>query len=148
MNQEKMEAVEGMLTLFSSIWTIRGGTLDQKVAAYYQALKRYSTKDIVRAGQRCLDNCDKFPIPKQIIEAMDLRETTGGCEIHEHGFCSECGRRDCQVIEEPLGNHHHRCQQCYTGLSSAEIGRRMKDLKIRMGDKSHNPEWMEEVRYG
>ena len=137
-----------MLKHFSNIWTIKGTTLDQKTEAYYEGLKKYSIKDITKGGQRCLDTCKGFPIPKEIVEAMDLNEFTK--EDYRISYKMKCGR--CYKIglgiEEPINSHRWLCRQCYTGLTSKQIAGRFNDLFLMMENKGYRPEWLKQIEEG
>lgn len=137
-----------MVKTFSSIWPIRTGTLEDKIAAYVIALDRFKEENIRASGQRCMDTCKSFPLPAEIIEKMDLKEFSK--EDYRISYKMKCGR--CYKIglgiEEPINSHRWLCRQCYTGLTSKQIAGRFNDLSLMMENKGYRPEWLKQVEEG
>lgn len=127
---------------------IRGATLAQKIDAYQRALRRYRVEDIMTAGHKCLDTFKRFPLPAEIVEAMDLHEDhdkKSDFNIMESGRCAKCGRVG-SVIDEPKNSGFYRCKQCYSGLTILEIKQRFSDLAMMMAEPKRKPDWYYTVR--
>jgi len=118
--------------------------LEEKTDVYFDALKKYKAADIIRGGQRCLDTCDRFPVPSQIVEAMDLNEfTPEGFRIGYQFRCRRCGHFGLG-IEEPKGSGNILCRKCYTGLTAEQIKGRFEDLARMMDEPGYRPEWVKQ----
>ena len=137
-----------MVRDFGTIWTIRGSTLEEKVDVYYDALKKYKAEDIIRGGQRCLDTSNKFPIPSEIVEKMDLNEfTREDYRISYKMRCRKCGHFGLG-IEEPINSDNWKCRKCYTGLTSDQIKGRFQDIYRMIEQPGYRPEWLKQIEEG
>ena len=121
------ELVKDALTSFCQVWN--KPLTDELVEAYFQSLKRYRDKDVMRAGWKCLEDMTFMPRPHDIISRIPPSVGGGidgeGYRIHSIARC-ECGNLG-SAIEEPIGSRP-RCRECYTGLSGPEIHAKFKAL--------------------
>jgi hypothetical protein len=96
--------------------------------SWTQALKRYADNEIVKAGQKAMEDCSKMPTPYDVISRIVKQEEVFSEEYKLiQGSCSMCGRKSTCILEDPY-EHQPRCRECYTGLSVGEYKAKMRDL--------------------
>mgnify|MGYP001216047415 CR=1 FL=1 len=120
---------------------------DKLVSSYHFRLKSYDEDEVRKIIFKWVDTSDKFPKISDIISQLPKGGWTQNenYRIEEHMMCNECQKPDTMCIKEPVKTGNWRCRQCYTGLTSAQISQRFRDLGRMMGDKEYKPDWVSEV---
>lgn len=117
--------MESMITSFCELY----GKRESKnlVDAWMEALSRYRDVEIIKAGHKAMEECQKMPTPLDLIQRMPVNIDLDNGNFHiASAKCSKCGRYG-MAISEPIGSEY-QCRECYTGLSNEEIGQRFKAL--------------------
>ena len=114
-----------MLRLFSHLWT--KSLTPELTEAYSHALKRYSDDEIREAGYKCLEECERFPKPSEIIGRIKGHVFKDQKPLFNTCRCSVCGESEKLCIKEH-DMEGWECRECYSGLSVDEYKDKLRDL--------------------
>ena len=117
------EMLATMLKLFSTVWT---KTITPDLTeAYSYALKKYSDDEIREAGYKCLEQCDHFPKPTEIISRIPKKESPGSL-LFDTCRCSKCHEVKWCIKEDDMNGWE--CRECYSGLTAEEYKAKMRGI--------------------
>ena len=117
------------------LWKPRTNDIEEMTDIYYQALKKFSEKNLLRAAESCMNELEFYPKPIDLTKRLPKGNTSmdeSAFKIKEGVTCGKCGLVT-MCIEEPTGCSLWRCRKCYTGMSVPQIQQKLRDLVARMG---------------
>lgn len=117
--------VESMITSFCELYGKRENA--SLVNAWMEALSRYRDAEVMTAGHRAMEECQRMPTPTDLIQRIPVNQTFENVDYRiTSAKCSRCGRY-AMAISEPIGRPY-LCRECYTGMSNQEIAAKFRAL--------------------
>ena len=134
------EVVKSMLKLFCDLWEkkITPGMQD----AYSNTLKGCTDEEIKKAGYQCMETCQYFPKPAEILCKIHITQTKKqyGAKFNQSsGYCQVCKKTGCMTMQDDEDNNIWKCRECYTGLTNEQIQQKFKDLYNILDDVKEMP---------
>ena len=117
--------VKGMLNTFCGVWDKK--IYDQIIEVYFHSLKPYDDYTVQQAGYKCMDKCQFFPKPIDIISNIHTQREEKNYEQKfevYHGYCQVCGKSGVITIKDDETDGNWKCRGCYTGLTDIQIKER------------------------
>ena len=138
------ERVKDMIIHLQGHWP-RFTVTDELIYSFWASLKRFSDREVTRAGWAYLEQADKktpFPKPGDIISRIPPSDDSGSSEyrFYNHAECEKCGTRGHCIEEKMNGIPVIQCRECYTGLTAAQIKAKFQDIWERMKPKGGDDE--------
>ena len=117
---------------------------DGVIKIYWKALKQFSEDQIYAAYDSCINELKFFPKPAEVVKRIPDIELSKPEKFRLYEGRCQCGHTGL-VIQEPISTPP-RCKECYTGLASQEVKKRLRDLSEMMNNKEYRPEWDKKLR--
>ncbi len=102
------------------------------VDAWMKALGRFRDAEIISAGHKAMEECQKMPTPQDVIQRMTVNQTVEESDFRiTSAKCSRCGRFG-MAISEPQGVPY-LCRECYSGMTNEQIAAKFRELGGNLG---------------